>query len=255
MASAKAESEMMLFPRGSGPQAPDAKSVVQAEAQWETLERQDWHLWMVAMLLMFVLGMSLLSFMFPSVFWFKEEMPVRAPQRAFFGFCVLLALVLVYMLQRQATIRRLKRQLYQAQAVAVAAQRSAVLQSFDSLPGISQFRDSLAMEYLRAARSNGQLTLFLISVSDGSRETLGQVSNTLRQLLRFGEMLFRISDAGFGLIAPGMESRDAAAFRTMLKQRVAANCGEREVSVSSAVFPEEVASLAEFETLMRTHLG
>ena len=91
------------------PEGPTAK-----ELSWEALERQDWHLWILAVLLMFVLGVSLVSFMFPSAFWFREQLAMQAPQRAFLGFCVLLALVLVYMLQRQATVRRLKRQLFEA---------------------------------------------------------------------------------------------------------------------------------------------
>ena len=62
------------------------------DTNWESLERQDWHLWILAVLLMFVLGVSLLSFMFPSVFWMGRETHLGAPERAFFGFCVLLAL-------------------------------------------------------------------------------------------------------------------------------------------------------------------
>ena len=99
------------------------------EPSWERLERLDWHLWMLAILLIFVLGISLLSFMFPSTFWFGEELPVQRPQRAFFGFCVLLALVLVYLLQRQATIRRLKRQLFRSQAETIAARREAAIRA------------------------------------------------------------------------------------------------------------------------------
>src|SRR3970040_1892497 len=100
---------------------------------WEKLERLDCHLWMLAILLIFVLGVSLLSFMFPSTFWFGEELAVQRPQRAFFGFCVLLALVLVYLLQRQATIRRLKRQLFQSQTETIAARREAAIHSLQNL--------------------------------------------------------------------------------------------------------------------------
>src|SRR3990172_8212641 len=91
---------------------------VSQESNWESLERQDWHLWILAVLLLFILGVSLLSFMFPSVYWLAQETTMEAPQRAFFGFCVLLALTLVYMLQRQATVRRLRRSLYLAQVAA-----------------------------------------------------------------------------------------------------------------------------------------
>lgn len=72
------------------------------QASWEELERPDWHLLIFAILLLFVLGVSLLSFMFPSVFWFQDNTALKTPERVFFGFSVLLALVMVYVLQRQA---------------------------------------------------------------------------------------------------------------------------------------------------------
>ena len=118
------------------------------DLKWGTLERLDWHLWVLAILLIFVLGISLLTFMFPSVFWLGEQQSSPTSQRAFVGFSVLLALVLVYLLQRQATVRRLKRQLFEAQATAVAAERRAAIQSFQTLPGTGQFRDALALAML-----------------------------------------------------------------------------------------------------------
>src|SRR5262249_10944411 len=121
-----------------------ALGALNIQASWESLEQQDWHLWILAVLLIFVLGVSLLSFMFPSVFWITRESNLSAPERAFFGFCVLLALTLVYMLQRQATIRRLKRSLYLAQVAARDAEQRVHLVSLTSLPELNQFRDSLA---------------------------------------------------------------------------------------------------------------
>jgi hypothetical protein len=41
---------------------------------------------------------------------------VKAQEQAFFGFCVLLVLILLYLFQKQANVRRLKRDLVEAQA-------------------------------------------------------------------------------------------------------------------------------------------
>ena len=76
---------------------------------WETLDRLDWQLWALALLLIFVLGGGVLSFMFPSAFWRREELGLNTPERIFFGFCALLTLVLVYLLQKQAKLRQIKR--------------------------------------------------------------------------------------------------------------------------------------------------
>ncbi len=109
---------------------PRSSSLSETQAQqisWATLDRLDWHLWLLASLLILVLGASLLSFMFPSAFWLERDLPVRAPQRAFIGFCVLLALVLVYLLQKQATVRQLKRALFEAQTDLATAEWAATI--------------------------------------------------------------------------------------------------------------------------------
>ena len=222
-----------------------------AETSWESLERQDWHLWVLAMLLMFVLGLSLLSFMFPTIFWFGEELPVKAPQRAFVGFAVLLALALVYMLQRQATVRRLKRRLYQAQLAVTAAERMADEQTFLFLPGVGQFRDSLAMEYLRASRSSSPLAALLADVAGGTREDLGRISALFRNMRRQGEAVFRVGDNSLAMILPGMPAQPASAFAALVRDRIGEITPGLEVTVSASAYPEQVASLAQLESAVR----
>ena len=219
---------------------------------WEGLERQDWHLWILAIPLMLFLGINLLSFMFPNVFWSRGEMALSTPQRAFFGFCVLLALALVYMLQRQATIRRLKRDLCKARSVAVEAEEAAILQAFASLPEVSQFRDLLAMEFRRAMQSNVRLAVVLLDVPNASRVTLGGIANFLRNLLRQGEKLYRVSGSAFGLILPGMQPKDAAAFAAQSEDRLGLHFTDFRVASTVIVYPEEAGGLAEFESLLRT---
>lgn len=220
------------------------------EMSWERLDRLDWHLWVLAVLLIFVLGASLLSFMFPSTFWLGEESAIPRPQRAFFGFCVLLALVLVYLLQRQATIRKLKRQLFQSQAEAIATRREAAIQSFQTLPGMSQFRDTLAMEFRRASTSDSSLAVVLLTVPNAAREGLGYISNALRSLLRQGESLYRLSDTGIAIILPGMELNKAASFATQAEGSIGLPKGELEITVTA--YPDQVESLAELEQRLRS---
>lgn len=229
-------------PLPSGPAAPSPE-----EISWEALERQDWHLWILAILLMFVLGVSLLSFMFPSAFWFRDELAVSAPQRAFLGFCILLSLALVYMLQRQAMVRRLKRQLFQARAATTAAERKAVLQAFVTLPGMAQFRDMLAMEYRRAATSGCTLALAMFSIRNPSREELGHVANMFRYMLRRGESLFRVAENALALLLPRMSLRDAAAFASQAQEHMAAHFPEVDASVTVTAYPEDAAGLSELE--------
>src|SRR5689334_482581 len=100
------------------------------DLSWEGLERQDWHLWMLNILLITVLGVSLLGFMFPAAFWEGVGSQSSISKRAFFGFCALLGLVLIYLLQRQSAIRKLKRQLIEAQSALAAAERDRTMECF-----------------------------------------------------------------------------------------------------------------------------
>ena len=218
---------------------------------WESLEQQDWHLWILAVLLLFVLGISLLSFMFPSVFWLGNENTITAPQRAFFGFCVLLGLTLVYMLQRQATVRRLKRSLYQAQTAALEAEQEVHLISLTSLPELGQFRDSLAMEYRRASHAGDALSVILVDPGEGTEYRLGQAVLLLRQVLRPHETLYRVAARHFALILPTMRPADVAAFAAQVEQRLRRALPGGEVSASVIAYPEQAGSLSELEGRVR----
>lgn len=248
---AKAETEAAPPESGSTPQRP-AVTPAHADARnWQALERQDWHLWILAILLMLVMAVSLLIFMFPSVFWAQEQPAGHTPQRAFFGFCLLFALALVYMLQRQATVRRLRRSLYEAQAAAVAAEKEANLRGFEALPKVAQFHDSLAMEYLRASHTKGHLAVLLLQAANATLEDMGHVSGLLRGILRPGEALFRISGNALGAILPGTPPEAAAAFGTLVQDRAGSLRAEMPVSVTVGTYPEEIATVSEFERLLR----
>ena len=216
---------------------------------WETVERLDWHLWILATLLIFVLGVSLLSFMFPTTFWMQQEPARDRSQQAFFGFCVLLALVLVYLLQRQAMVRQLKRQLFDARTAAAAAEQEAASQTFFALPGLDQFRDVLAMEYRRASTSNAPLAAALFAAPRESPQALGNMARFLQCILRHGESLYRISDNAVAVILPGMRLSEAASLAAQVESLSGLSKETLEVSITA--YPEESASLAKLQERLR----
>ena len=227
-------------------------SVEEQRASWIELERQDWHLWTLAMLLMFVLGISLLSFMFPSAYWFGSELAVKAPNRAFIGFCVLLALSLVYLLQRQSAMRRLKRQLFEARQAVTDAELRADLEAFLALPGVNQFRDGLAMDYRRATVAGAQLAVVLFHARTPSRESMGHLTSAVRLMLRRGETIARISDTSLGVILPGMAVSDATSFAFRVEEHVNAQDPEIDLLPIVTGYPQEAASLSELERPLRS---
>lgn len=216
---------------------------------WAKLERLDWHLWLLASLLIFVLGVGLLSFMVPAAFWFIDPASARAPERAFFGFCVLLGLVIVYLLQRQAAVRDLKRRLFEAESAKAAAEQHAAAEAFLSLPGLVQFRDALAMEFRRASTSGTHLSEVIFKVATGSPQVLGRMAQLLRGTLRRGETLYQLSEHAIGVILPGMQLSEAGYFAAQLGQLSGMANGELQASVSA--YPDEASSLAELDAKLR----
>ncbi|MBI4460093.1 MAG: hypothetical protein HY648_08555 [Acidobacteria bacterium] len=217
---------------------------------WERLEKLDWHLWILAILLIFVLGISLLSFMFPGAFWTKADLAQDVTQQAFFGFLVLLALVLVYLLQRQADVRQLKRQLFEAKAAAFAAEQKASAEMFLALPGLVQFRDVLAMEYRRAATANTPVAAALFTAPGTSLTALGYMVRFLHCILRRGESLYRISDNTVAAVLPGMQLSDAVSLASQVESFTANSNGELVLRVTA--YPEECGSLGELEERLRS---
>lgn len=216
---------------------------------WETVDRLDWHLWILSILLIFVLGISLLSFMFPSVFWTAENNLLDSSQRAFFGFCTLMGLTLIYLLQRQATVRQLRRRLYSAQAALTETRRRADEEAFTNLPGTDQFRDALAMEYRRASKSQQPLGAAVISFPRNSLALAGRLAKHLGATLRTGESMYRISDCGLGVILPRMASNEVAALMAQMERASEMPSGLMDVQVVS--YPNDAASLAEMEAKLR----
>ena len=221
------------------------------QMNWEEADRLDWHLWILSFLLISVLGISLLSFMFPSAFWMwsLHGTAMDSSQRAFFGFCTLLGLTLIYLLQRQATVRRLKRQLFAAQVAMVNSEREAAAEAFRNLPGTDQFRDTLAMEFRRAGSLGSSLSGILLTATNASPETLGSLAKRVRLALRQGESMYRISNHALGIILPKMGPVDARAFTGQLELCMS-TFGVPFESRTTA-FPEEVSSLSEMESRLR----
>ena len=229
---------------------PEAASQPQEDISWEKIDRLDWHLWTLSTLLIFVLGISLLSFMFPSVFWRTPDVELDSSRRAFFGFCTLMGLTLIYLLQRQATVRKLKRRLYTSQLALETAERRAAEEAFSNLPGTDQFRDALAMEYRRASIAQQSLGAAILSVpKKGSEELLGRMAKFLCSTMRSGESLYRISETGLAVVLPRMATNEVAAL--VARAEKAINLPVDLFDVHGVSYPSEASSLAEMEAKLR----
>jgi diguanylate cyclase (GGDEF)-like protein len=113
---------------------------------WATIDRRDWHLWLLSFLLIIVLGVGILSFMFPVSFWERGGI-LSHPERPFYGLSLLLALTLAYLHLKQSRLRELKRKQWEMKLV-----HTAFHDPLTDLPNRSLFLDRLKLCLSRAER-------------------------------------------------------------------------------------------------------
>lgn len=156
-------------------------------------------------------------------------------------------------MQRQSTVRQLKRQLFEAQGAITAVKREATIQAFRTLPGKDQFLDALAMDYRRAATSESHLAAGIFISPHASSEALGRMAYLLRSMLRRGESVYRISDRALGVILPEMRLSDVASLAAQVWELSGIPKDEQELNITA--YPDEADSLTELERRLRSGLG
>lgn len=176
------------------------------EVSWASIDRRDWQLWLLSFLLIIVLGMGLLSFMFPVAFWERDSI-LQAPDRPFYGLSLLLVLTLAYLHQKQSRLRELKRKQWEARLVHVAFH-----DPLTDLPNRSLFADRLEQCVLRHKRHPDYLFAVLYMdldrfkiINDSMGHVVGdqllvQVGKRLRSALRNSDTVSRLGGDEFAIL-------------------------------------------------------
>ena len=193
---------MVTIPTDKHPVSKDPS----LDTSWSTIDRRDWHLWLVAILLIFVLGVGLLSFMFPAAFWDRGGI-VQAPDRAFYGFSLLLALTLAYLFQKETNLRELKRKKWEEKLV-----HTAFHDPLTDLPNRLLFLDRLGLCVSRSKRHPDYLFAVLYMdldrfkmINDSMGHALGdrllvEVGRRLQTSLRDTDTVSRLGGDEFAVL-------------------------------------------------------
>src|SRR5882762_5150265 len=99
-----------------------------------SLERREMHLILLACSAIIVLAAGLALFMYPVVFLQTAMAHTRTMSIAFVGFCVLSVLLTIYLVDRQATIKRLRRQIGEERRRSSEALKQASADLLGTLP-------------------------------------------------------------------------------------------------------------------------
>lgn len=231
-----------------------------------TLEQRDMQLWVLAlaMLLIFATGVALL--IYPAAIPKTPALSEREVRGIFVSFCVLSSLLIVYLIERQITIRQLRLRLKESQQRTIRLLSQASADLLATLPGFEHFQDRLAMEFRRAANLQQAISLIVISLKPAKvmsePEVLdtayGDAAKAIVRKLRGEDSIYLFAPGIFGVVLPGVRGVDA--------NRVAVRLGDGLNDASGAGgrfscdlrvlnYPEHVNSAREMEQVVRSYFA
>jgi GGDEF domain-containing protein len=223
-----------------------------------SLDRREMQLILFACSTIIVLAAGLALFMYPVVF---AKTAWAAPQTmsiAFFGYCFLSILLAVYLLDRQATIGRLREQIADERKRASEALKQASAELLEALPNYSSFQDQLSMEYRRDAAAKQNLSVLVITTKvqkalsepNLSMSVLGDAAKAISRKLREQDSIYLLAEGHFGVILPGVDTLTAQKVSARLVEGLtdAAGVNNRfSFKVGAVSYPEQASTARDLE--------
>lgn len=192
-----------LLARLSDPSAEERSAEIQKELQ--KLEKRDWWLWSMAVVVMLLLTFAVFSMTFPGLVKVDDPFFESSLERAVRGLIGLVLIFNAYTIYQQVMVKRLRRQfsakLSEMQALQVRAEEFQRLATVDPLTGLANRRvaeERLASEASRSGRYGHALTVVALDLDKFKQinDTYGHLVGDL-VLKEFGARLhsaIRLSD-------------------------------------------------------------
>jgi GGDEF domain-containing protein len=228
----------------------------------DRLERRGLQLTIFSAVFVVVLASGLAVFMYPLVFVHPEgnKWTMRV---AFFGFCALTALFVIYLFDRQRSFSKLKDQLLAELERDVALQVQASADILKSMPDQKYFWDRLTMEFRRALSIEKTMSLLLVKVKAGASATpneqnamLGEAAKAMSRKLRPTDSIYRLSDDLFGIVLPATDTLNAKriAFRVQEELQTVRARYATIFDLMAHNYPDHVKSSHELEEIVQSML-
>jgi GGDEF domain-containing protein len=225
------------------------------------LERREFQLSLFACMAIVVLAAGLALLMYPAVFSGHESRPYGAPQIAFFGFCGLSCLLVAYIIDRQFTIRRLRRQMAVDRERSSEALRQASADLLSTMPNFGTFEDRLTMEFRRSAAGELKLSVLVISIAlhdafsgpNLGMSALGDAARAISRKLREQDSIYTLRAAFFGVILPGVGQEEAQRVSARLAEGLtdAAGVNDRfSFKIERISYPEQTSTARDLELVV-----
>jgi GGDEF domain-containing protein len=225
-------------------------------AELDSLERREFHLSILAATIVLVMAGGVALLMYPLVFVPAEAGDKWTLRFAFVGFCILSILFVVYLLDRQRTVRRLKQQLVTELERNLELRRRADADLLNNIPGMTHFQDRLTMEYRRASNMQRPLSLVVVTVKlqaglaeSEQTSALGEAARGISRNLRPTDSMYSFGPCLFGLVLPDTDRASANSVIVRLEDalRAAGSMNKFSSATSVCTYPHGANSARELE--------
>ena len=227
------------------------------------LNRRQWELCLLALAVIGILAVGMAFLMYPAAFSNDLIVSGATKRKLFFGFCVLLVLVVGYILDRQVVISQLRQRVAEQHRQAAEIRHEASMDLLATLPGFDLFRDRLAMEHRRAVSTQSPFSLLFVGLKpspqvsgkDGIDAAFGDAAKSLTRKLRGEDSIYHFPTGVFAIVLPAVGLENARSISRRLDEglRDAAGATTRflfEVRVIN--YPEHASTAREMEEAARS---
>jgi len=229
------------------------------QAALDNLEKREFQLTILSAVFVMVLAGGVALLMYPVVFLHPEESNKWMLRIGFAGFCVLTILFVVYLFDRQRTVRKLKQHLLDEMERNVELRNQANVDLLHGLADLKHFHDQLSMEFRRAMTMTKPLSLLAVKVNVAASlknekdvtAALGEVVKGIAKCLRPTDATYLLAPGLFGVILAEVGASSANVIEMKIDETLRSISGGRyKVEITTCNYPEQVQSAHEMEDVV-----
>jgi diguanylate cyclase (GGDEF)-like protein len=222
--------------------------LVEIQEQLRKLEKRDWWLWSMAVIVMLLLTFAVFSMTFPGLIKVDDPFFQSGLERAVRGLIGLVLIFNAYTIYQQVMVKKLRRQfsakIEEMRALQIRAEEFQRLAHFDPLTGLSNRRfaeQRLAAEASRSGRYGHPLTVVSLDLDKFKQinDTYGHLAGDqvlkgfaarLSSTIRLSDFAARMGGDEFLVLLPECPTNQVGVFLERLRN-MEVECGGQKISV------------------------
>jgi GGDEF domain-containing protein len=233
------------------------------QAALDNLEKREFQLTILSAVFVMVLAGGVALLMYPVVFLHPEESNKWMLRIGFAGFCVLTILFVVYLFDRQRTVRKLKQHLLDEMKRNAELRNQAHVDLLHGLADLNHFQDQLSMEFRRAMNMQKPLSLIAVKVNCAAAlgneqditAALGEAAKGISRTMRPTDSIYALAKNIFGVIMPDTMMANAKLIEMRIEQTLGSiGAGRFASEITACSYPEQMQSAHEMEDVVASLL-